>query len=101
MPDTGSASSFPKPFQAKPNLTARGWTLLVVNYKDEADLIYNLAGVDLVISFISGDDQLLLIDAAQKIGVTKFVCVDCPMLKDTVNCYLGAFRIRWAAEPTT
>ena len=59
--------------QPKPHLSARGWTVLVVNYANEADLVFNLAGVDLVISMVTGNDQLLTIDAALKAGVSRFV----------------------------
>ena len=59
--------------QPKPHLAARGWTVLVVDYTGEADLVYHLGGVDLVISMVTGYDQLLFIDAALKAGVRKFV----------------------------
>lgn len=47
--------------------------MLVVDYDNEADLVYNLAGADLVMSMITGNKQLLLIDAALKAGVSRFV----------------------------
>ena len=59
--------------QPKPLLSARGWTVLVVDYRSEADLQYNLAGADLVISMVTGNDQLLMIDAALSAGVERFV----------------------------
>ena len=59
--------------QQKPDLTARGWTVLVVNYRNETDLQYHLAGADLVISMVTGNDQLLMIDAALKAGVARFI----------------------------
>ena len=45
----------------------------MVNYRNEADLQYHLAGADLVISMVSGNDQLLMIDAALKAGVARFI----------------------------
>ena len=45
---------------------------MVVDYSNEQNLIYSLAGIDLVISMVSGQDQLLLIDAALKAGVSRF-----------------------------
>ena len=59
--------------QPKPLLTARRWTVLVVDYGNEAELQYHLAGADLVISMVTGYDQLLMIDAALKAGVARFV----------------------------
>ena len=47
--------------------------MVVVNYNNEADLIIQLTGCDLVISMISGNQQLLLIDAALKAHVSRFV----------------------------
>ena len=44
-----------------------------MNYNNEAELVYNLAGTDLVISMITGNQQLLLTDAALKAGVSRFV----------------------------
>lgn len=58
--------------QPKPHLTAQGWTVLIVDYSREADLVYHLGGVDLVISMVSGYDQLLFIDAALQAGVRRF-----------------------------
>jgi hypothetical protein len=46
---------------------------MLVDYSNETDLIYNLEGVDLVISMVTGNDQLLMIDAALKAGVSRFV----------------------------
>ncbi|MCJ1343491.1 hypothetical protein MMC31_001685 [Peltigera leucophlebia] len=58
--------------QPKPNLSAKGWQVVVTDYSDEPDLVFNLAGVNVVISTISGASQLSLIDAAFKVGVTRF-----------------------------
>ena len=46
---------------------------MTVDYHDENHLIYTLSGIDLVISMVTGDDQLLLIDSALKAGVTRFI----------------------------
>lgn len=46
--------------------------MVVVDYSNEASLIFNLAGVDVVISTISGASQLALIDAAFQVGVCRF-----------------------------
>ena len=45
----------------------------MVDYGNELELQYHLAGTDLVISMVSGYDQLLMIDAALKAGVARFV----------------------------
>ena len=58
--------------QPKPNLSAKGWQVVVTDYSNELDLIFNLAGVNVVISTISGTSQLSLIDAAFKVGVSRF-----------------------------
>ncbi|KAI9813418.1 MAG: hypothetical protein M1827_004093 [Pycnora praestabilis] len=55
-----------------PRLTLRGWQVIVVNYDDPPSLQYALAGVDTVISTVSGDPQLNLIDAAASVGVRRF-----------------------------
>lgn len=58
--------------QPKPNLSAKGWQVVVTDYSNELDLVFNLAGVNVVISTISGVSQLSLIDAAFKVGVSRF-----------------------------
>lgn len=58
--------------QPKPNLSAKGWQVVVTDYSNELDLVFNLAGVNVVISTISGTSQLSLIDAAFKVGVSRF-----------------------------
>lgn len=45
----------------------------MVNYSDVEELRYTLQGVDLIISTVSGDAQLNLIDAARKARVRTFV----------------------------
>lgn len=45
----------------------------VVNYEDVSQLRYTLQGVDLLISTISGPEQLNLIDAARRARVCRFV----------------------------
>ncbi|KAI4181426.1 MAG: hypothetical protein L6R41_006633 [Letrouitia leprolyta] len=58
----------------KPQLTARGYQVVVVNYADthKQDLTFKLAGVNTVISLISGPAQIALIDAAALAGVRRF-----------------------------
>lgn len=58
--------------QPKPNLSAKGWQVVVTDYSDEVGLVFNLAGVNVVVSTISGTSQLSLIDAAFKVGVSRF-----------------------------
>ena len=53
-----------------------------MNYSDETALEYYLAGVDMVISMVSGNDQLLMIDAALKAGVARFVPAEFAGLSD-------------------
>ncbi|KAI9873543.1 MAG: hypothetical protein M1830_000294, partial [Pleopsidium flavum] len=56
----------------KPQLTARGWQVIVVDYTDQNGLRFKLAGVDTVISTVSGNAQLALIDAAASVQVRRF-----------------------------
>ncbi|KAL9006123.1 MAG: hypothetical protein Q9188_001143 [Gyalolechia gomerana] len=58
----------------KPQLTARGYQVVVVNYADthRQDLAFKLAGINTVISLTSGPAQLALIDAAAQAGVRRF-----------------------------
>lgn len=58
--------------QPKPHLSARGWQVVVTEYANGPGLEFNLAGVDVVISTISGASQLALIDAAFRVGVRRF-----------------------------
>lgn len=58
---------------ARPELTALGYQVLVVNYDNQTDLQFNLRGVDLVISTVSGNPQINLIDAAAVSNVRRFV----------------------------
>lgn len=60
-------------FQPNLAMTARGWQVIQVTYRSLNDLRYTLAGVDTVISTISGDAQLALIDAAAAAHVRQFV----------------------------
>lgn len=53
-------------------MTEEGWQVLIVDYANQFDLQFNLAGVDLVISLVSGAPQLALIDAAFNVGVRRF-----------------------------
>ncbi|KAI4223740.1 MAG: hypothetical protein LQ349_007369 [Xanthoria aureola] len=58
----------------KPQLSARGWQVVVVNYDDShrQELAFKLAGVSVVLSVISGPAQIALIDAAAQAGVRRF-----------------------------
>lgn len=56
----------------KPHLSARGWQVVVTDYSDGPGLDFNLAGVNVVISTVSGVSQLALIDAAFRVGVHRF-----------------------------
>ncbi|RMZ80059.1 hypothetical protein DV738_g3097, partial [Chaetothyriales sp. CBS 135597] len=56
-----------------PGLSSKGWQVLVVDYNNTADLKFKLAGVDTVISTVSGTAQLNLIDAAASAHVRRFV----------------------------
>ncbi|EXJ83208.1 hypothetical protein A1O1_06827 [Capronia coronata CBS 617.96] len=56
-----------------PGLVARGWQVLQVDYSNQGDLQFKLAGVDTVISTISGNAQLALVDAAAAAHVRRFV----------------------------
>ena len=47
--------------------------MAVVNYSDVEGLRYTLQGVDLVISTISGAEQINLIDAARRAHIRRFV----------------------------
>ncbi|KAI9784647.1 MAG: hypothetical protein M1839_001869 [Geoglossum umbratile] len=57
---------------AKPGLSAKGYQIVEVNYADQNSLRFALAGIDVVISTVSGAPQLLLIDAAYYAGVRRF-----------------------------
>uniref|UniRef100_A0A093V9R0 Isoflavone reductase like n=1 Tax=Talaromyces marneffei PM1 TaxID=1077442 RepID=A0A093V9R0_TALMA len=61
------------PSQPSPALSARGWQVLPVDYNNQSDVRYKLVGVDTVISTISGQAQLSLIDAAAEVHVRRFV----------------------------
>ncbi|KAI4254283.1 MAG: hypothetical protein L6R42_007264 [Xanthoria sp. 1 TBL-2021] len=58
----------------KPQLSARGWQVVVVNYDEyhRQELAFKLAGVTVVLSVISGPAQIALIDAAAQAGVRRF-----------------------------
>ncbi|KAI4209906.1 MAG: hypothetical protein LQ351_007191 [Letrouitia transgressa] len=56
----------------KPQLTARGWQVVIVNYNNPQDLAFKLTGVHTVISTVSGPPQRVLIDAAAQAGVRRF-----------------------------
>lgn len=59
----------------KPNtgLTNKGWQIIQTDYRNQNDLAFHLTGVDTVISTISGEEQLALIDAAAEAQVGRFV----------------------------
>ncbi|KAL9608581.1 MAG: hypothetical protein Q9167_006601 [Letrouitia subvulpina] len=56
----------------KPQLTAKGWQVVIVNYNNPQDLAFKLTGVHTVISTVSGPPQRVLIDAAAQAGVRRF-----------------------------
>jgi hypothetical protein len=56
-----------------PGLSNKGWQVVVVNYTNTSDLQFKLAGVDTVISTVSGEAQLKLIEAASSARVRRFV----------------------------
>jgi len=60
-------------FQTQPDLEALGYQVIVVNYDNQHDLRFNLRGIDLVISTISGNPQINLMDAAAHSEVTRFI----------------------------
>ena len=68
------------------------YPMMIVSYTDETGLIYTLSGVDLVISFVSGNDQLLLIDASLKAGVARFVPAEFGISPETRGQYSALDR---------
>jgi hypothetical protein len=67
---------------------------MTVNYNDENQLVYILSGADMVISMVTGNDQLLLIDSALKAGVTRFVPAEFDGLPDGRTSYPALDRGR-------
>lgn len=63
----------PDSLQPVPGLTAKGWQVIVVDYNNTSALKFTLAGVDTVISTVSGTAQLTLIDCAASAKVRRFV----------------------------
>lgn len=59
--------------QTNQGLTQQGWQILVADYENPTDLQFKLAGVDVVISTISGRAQLALINAASVSQVRRFI----------------------------
>lgn len=59
--------------QTNPGLKERDWQVLVVPYDNQSSLSYILRGVDVVISTISGEAQLALVDAAATAQVRHFI----------------------------
>ncbi|ESZ93789.1 hypothetical protein SBOR_5845 [Sclerotinia borealis F-4128] len=59
--------------QARPDLEVHGYQVIVVNYDNQDDLRFHLRGIDLVISTVSGNPQINLIDAAANSHVQRFV----------------------------
>ena len=45
---------------------------MVVDYENQTDLLFQLAGVDAVVSTVSGGPQLALIEAAARVGARRF-----------------------------
>lgn len=58
---------------AQPSLEQQGYQTAVVDYDDQNLLRFMLRGVDVVISTVSGNPQINLIDAAAHSGVQRFV----------------------------
>ncbi|KAF4314253.1 NmrA-like protein [Botryosphaeria dothidea] len=58
--------------RAQPNLETRGNQIQVVDYDDLNSLEHALAGIDIIISTVSGAPQLALIKAAVNAGVRRF-----------------------------
>ncbi|EOD45575.1 putative isoflavone reductase family protein [Neofusicoccum parvum UCRNP2] len=58
--------------KAQPSLDARGYQVQVANYDDLNSLEHALAGIDIIISTVSGPSQLALIKAAVNAGVRRF-----------------------------
>lgn len=54
-------------------MQALGYQILAVDYDDQIALRYNLRGIDLIISTISGNPQINLIDAAAFSNVSRFI----------------------------
>jgi hypothetical protein len=63
-------------YQANPGLTNKGWQVLQTDYNNASDLRFKLAGVDTVISTVSGNAQLNLIDAAAAAQTTSLIIDD-------------------------
>ena len=59
--------------RAVPGLASKGWQVVVVDYRDQNSLQFKLAGVDIVLSTVSGAAQLSLIEAAAAAKVQRFV----------------------------
>lgn len=60
--------------QPKPHLDAKGYQVVVVSYADthRQDLAFKLAGVNTLVSVVSGPAQLALIEAAAQAGIRRF-----------------------------
>ncbi|KAL1630492.1 hypothetical protein SLS56_004892 [Neofusicoccum ribis] len=58
--------------KAQPSLDARGYQVQVADYDDLNSLEHALAGIDIIISTVSGPSQLALIKAAVNAGVRRF-----------------------------
>ncbi|OJD28384.1 hypothetical protein ACJ73_00193 [Blastomyces percursus] len=56
-----------------PGLVAKGWQVLKVDYNNSSSLRYALTGIDTVISTISGEAEIALIDAAAHVHVRRCV----------------------------
>ena len=54
-------------------MTSKGWQVIVIDYGNSSDLRFKLAGVDTVVSTVSGSAQLTLIDCAAAARVRRFV----------------------------
>ncbi|RFU26236.1 hypothetical protein B7463_g10105, partial [Scytalidium lignicola] len=68
-----STERYPLTAKAQPLLNGSDYQVVVVNYDDQQNLLYSLRGIDLVISTVSGNPQINLIDAAAQSRVRRFV----------------------------
>ena len=59
--------------QPNPALSDRGWQVMQVDYASTNGLRFVLSGIDTVLSTVSGNSQIALIDAAASMNVRRFV----------------------------
>jgi hypothetical protein len=86
--------------QVKPELTACGFQIAVVDYDDADDLYHTLRDIDTVISTATGPNQILLIKAAISARVRRFTPAEfegLPQLRPADNPLnrLGTTALSW------